>query len=120
MTDRDKGFAPDEGLETFFASARDDAALPGGDLLARIEAQALEMQPARRSPGEAGAGFWSQLRDALGGWKGVAGLTAACAAGLWLGIYPPEAMSDYLGQSAGLGTLGLDPLSGYDLALLEG
>ncbi|CUH82451.1 hypothetical protein SAMN04488093_11411 [Tropicibacter naphthalenivorans] len=109
----------DIGLDAFFAAARDDVPLPSGDLMARIQAEALAEMPvagARAAPG-----FWAQLRDALGGWKGAAGLAAACACGVWIGISPPEGLSDYWqGAEAGLGALGLDPVSGYDLALFEG
>ncbi|MEC7259674.1 MAG: hypothetical protein VXW58_17835 [Pseudomonadota bacterium] len=30
----------------------------------------------------------------LGGWYGLGGLVAACAAGVWLGLAPPAGMPD--------------------------
>lgn len=117
----------DLGLETFFAAARTEKPQPTGDFLARMEVLALEEQPLPQtevSPVQtavAEGGFLRQLRDALGGWAGMAGLATACAAGLWIGISPPEGLSDYWnGSAAALGTLGVDPLGGFDLAMMEG
>ena len=108
----------DRGLDAFFDAARDDAPMPSGDFMARIEAQALDALP---RPAPAAPGVLRQLLQALGGWPGAAGLAAACAAGLWFGFNPTLGVSDYLGlQAAEMDTLGVDPLSGYDLAMLEG
>lgn len=113
--DKDKG-----SLDDFFAVARDDAPLPSGDLLARIEAQALSEQPVAVAR-VAEPAWWRQILQALGGWRGATGLVTACAVGLWIGISPP-ALVDGLFESdtADLGTLGVDPMTGFDLALLEG
>lgn len=114
------------GLESFFAEARAEAPQPGGDFLARIEAQALAEQPAVRSgvPSRAAPspiGVLRQLRDALGGWAGMAGLATACAAGIWIGVSPPDGLTIFWGgDAAALGTIGVDPLSSFDLALMEG
>ncbi len=122
-----QGPGDDFGLETFFAAARADTPQPSGDFLTRMESLALAEQPLPQqcvTPVTAPAarvGLLRQLRDALGGWAGVAGLATACAAGLWIGIYPPEGLSDFWnGSTAGLGTLGVDPLGGFDLAMMEG
>jgi anti-sigma-K factor RskA len=107
-------------LDDFLAAARSEAPLPSGDLLARIEAQALAEQPVA-GPRSRPEPVWRQVLAVLGGWPGAAGLAAACAAGLWLGISPPAVVDGLLGaDTAGLGTLGIDPLSGFDLALMEG
>lgn len=110
------------GLQTLFDAASKEAPSPSAEFLARLEMQALREMPvawARVAPGP-----FASLREALGGWKGFAGLGAACAAGLWLGISPPEQMSDYiagtLGTDAVFGQIGLDPASGFDLAFIEG
>ena len=118
MTDRKDD---DLGLEALFAAARDEAPMPSGDFMMRLQDAALAEMPVAgarvRQPG-----VWAQLRDALGGWKGASGLAAACAVGLWLGINPPAVLSDYWPgvSQAGLGEIGLDPASGYDLAWIEG
>ena len=114
------------GLDAFFAAAQAEAPQPGGDLLARIEAQALAEQPAQRAEtpvvaGRRPSGLFGQLREALGGWAGVAGLATACAAGIWIGVNPPESLTVFWGgDAASLGTIGVDPLSSFDIALMEG
>ncbi|MBY6170933.1 hypothetical protein KUV73_16340 [Mameliella alba] len=115
----------DTALESFFAAARAETPQPGGDFLARMEAQALAEQPRPQADQEVIAvrrpGMLRQLREALGGWVGVTGLVTACAAGIWIGVNPPDSLSViWGGDAASLGTLGVDPLSGFDLALLEG
>lgn len=109
----------DLNLDDFFAANRDEPLAPADDFMAQLTAQALAEQPvagSRHSPS-----VWAQLRAALGGWAGLAGLATACAAGVWLGVAPPsgfDALFD-LQDVAGNG-LGLDPLSGFDLAMIEG
>lgn len=117
MTDR----KDETGLDALFAAARDEAPMPSGDFMTRLQAQALAEMP------QAGArvaepGFFAQLREALGGWKGASGLAAASLVGLWLGISPPAAVSEYWpgASQVSLGEIGLDPASGYDLAWIEG
>ena len=110
-----------DGLEMFFDAARQDPPQAHSDFLARIEAQALEIQNAQQaSIAATRCPVWRQLLQTLGGWSGAAGLAAACATGIWLGITPPAALDPLLGTAADLGSLGLDPLSGYDLAMMDG
>ena len=91
------------------------AETPSEALLARIEADALAALPApRRAP------LWPALRAALGGWPGIAGLAAASAVGLWIGIAQPSELDGLLGSQTALDALGVDPLSSYDLAWIEG
>ena len=108
----------DPDLNDFFAAARADRPEPSGDLLARIEAQAVAEMPvagaATRGPGPL-----RQLLQAFGGWPGATGLAAASAAGLWFGLSGAETLWTLVPlQSADLGAVGLDPLSGYDLAMM--
>ena len=110
MTDRDTG------LDEFFAAARAEAPLPSGDLLARIEAEALALQTRAATPAP---GLFAQVRAALGGWPGVAGLAAACAAGIWIGVAAPAGLGGAGDTAAGLGAVWVDPLSAYDLAMME-
>lgn len=109
-----------DGLDSFFAAAQEDAPMPSGDFMARMEAQALAERPMPASRGT-GPGLFGQFLQVLGGWQGMAGLAAACAAGVWIGVSPPEALWSLYGlQEAGLDVLGVDPLSAFDLALMEG
>lgn len=107
----------DIDLDLFFAAAREDDPAPSTDFMARMEAQALAALPdpaPRRS-------LWSHLMSAVGGWPGVAGLAAACAVGVWIGVVSPDGINTlFLLQDNALGTIGVDPLSGFDLAMMEG
>lgn len=108
------------GLDDFLDAARAETPLPSGDFMARLEAQALAAMPApaprRRAPG-----LMQQLLGALGGWPGAAGLATACAVGVWMGINPPAAIGDYIGTgTAELDSYGVEPMSGFDLAMMEG
>lgn len=123
MTER-KDDAP--GLDAFFDAARQAPPEPTADFMSRMTEAALDAQIAqsarRRAAAPQGAGLWRQLGQALGGWPGLAGLAAVCVAGLWLGVSLPAGLSDLLDPdaAAGLGTLGLDPVSAYDVAMMEG
>ncbi|WP_136439376.1 hypothetical protein [Pacificoceanicola onchidii] len=108
------------GLEDFFDAARAEAPLPSGDFMARIEAQALAAQPAPTAPKSA-PGLLRQVLETIGGWPGMAGLATACAVGVWMGVSPPASISPYIGTDAAeIDSFGVDPLSGFELALMEG
>lgn len=85
------------GLDAFFAAARSDARLPT-DLAARMVRDADGMHRSR-TPNRPGR--WAQLRDVLGGWYGMGGLVAACAAGVWMGFAPPAGLPDAVSLFAG-------------------
>ena len=97
MTTDDKS---ENGLETLFEKARKDAHdLPPG-LAQRMQADALRAQAdhlAGADPVDTVApGLWGALRDAIGGWAGLSGLAAACAAGIWIGVVAPAGLPDPL------------------------
>lgn len=79
--------APDrEGdalLDDFFAAARAEPPRVPADLMARVLADA-QARHAQRGPGA-----WALLRDLFGGRAGVAGLGAAAAFGVVLGVMQP-------------------------------
>lgn len=114
MTDKPR---TEDGLQRFFDAGRAAAAEPGGDLLARITAQALAEQQQRPVLAPE-PGVWALLMRALGGWPAMAGFAAAACTGVWLGFAPPEAVLAYFVDENVLNAL--DPISGYDFALLEG
>jgi len=109
-------------LDDFFAAARKTRPEPGADLLARVQADALAMQPvagARAAP--ARPGLWAQIVAALGGWPAVAGLATATVAGVWIGVAQPAGLADSLSAVLyGSETLSVDPIGAFDLVLLEG
>ena len=97
----------DAMLGTFFAAAqRTKTEMPVG-LAERMRADAAMVQDEfLRARAEAAApaagrdrapGLLAQLWSALGGWPALSGMTAACAAGVWLGVSPPTFLPDPVG-----------------------
>ncbi|PZX12562.1 hypothetical protein [Celeribacter halophilus] len=125
MTDRDDkrtGELTDVALNALFAEAREETALPSGDLMARVLADAEEvmaqreaeeaarlsaMRPKQRHP------VMEAIIAALGGWRAVAGLATAGVAGLAFGLGAPTtvtalATGSYVSDSA----LGIETSAG--------
>lgn len=123
MTDKTDGFGD---LDAFFDAARGGAPEVSDDFIARLTADALAEMPVAGARVVSRPGLFGQLKASLGGWAGFSGLAAACAVGIWVGVNPPATLTDGLGledlwgTSASLGEMGVDPLSGFELALLEG
>lgn len=90
----------DKDLEALFAAARDTRDdMPEG-LAARMVADADRIQQdqmAPVAPVRSRPGLWDQLQTLLGGWAGMGGLVAASAAGVWIGLAPPEFLPDPAG-----------------------
>ncbi|GGG74266.1 hypothetical protein GCM10011415_23360 [Salipiger pallidus] len=126
MTMTDDRRTEEGGLAPWFDAGRDEAPLPSGDWLARMEAMALEMQPAPAPAGiatpERAAPAWrGWLRDmlrGLGGWPAMAGLVAACATGVWFGVVAPSELSDWLAPAGRDAMTAIEPASGFDYAML--
>lgn len=84
----------DTGLDRLLAEARQDQ--PGADLMARVLADAARVQaggaaqPATASKARRGITWWRPLINAVGGWPGVSGVTAAGVVGLAVGLYAPD------------------------------
>ncbi|WP_146586240.1 hypothetical protein [Puniceibacterium confluentis] len=102
-------------LAGFFEAARLGGAEPTGGFMARMEADALRMQP--RPMIRRKQSLWRELLQGLGGWPAVAGLTAATCVGVWIGINPPDRLDALLEDPSAIQSV--DPLSGYDFAMLE-
>ncbi len=112
----------DSILEAHFAAARRvDADLPAG-LAARMLADADRVQAARQEVGREaradGAGLWRQFLALLGGWPAMGGLATACAAGVWLGIAPPDFLPDPVGLMVAEQSSSVDLLDSYSLSSL--
>ena len=95
MTDDDE--QTEAALAPFLAAARAEAPLPSPELLARV-LEAAEAEQARiarpaRGPAPRG-GLCARIRQGLGGWPALAGLTAAGLAGLWVGLALPVGVLD--------------------------
>ena len=59
--------------------------------------------------------LWAHLTGLIGGWQGMGGLVAACAAGVWLGLSPPADWADPM-QIVSPTTSSLDGWGGDTLA----
>lgn len=87
----------DDFLDALFAQARDEEVQPDDALLARVLADADEVQAGFASVQTAHpvtGSFWARLLDGLGGWPAVSGLAAATVAGIWIGVAPPASVAD--------------------------
>lgn len=132
------GVHPDEladmaELDDLFALAQDHTVQPRMDLMDRVLSDALAVQAlAQRSDEGAAArrrptvGFWRSALAALGGWPAMAGLVTASVAGVWIGMNPPEVLSDGAATVLALDSDAymVDVLPGFsteiDAALFEG
>ena len=86
--------------ETFAAMRAEDVPLSEG-LMDRIMMDADSVLAAQAQPVAArpAVSFGALIRDVIGGWPSFGGLAAATVAGLWIGISPPQVLTDL---SAGL------------------
>lgn len=123
MTMTDQRRKEEGTLASLFEAERQNAPVPSGDWMARMEALARTEQPAPRPSGTAApaprrrAG-WREALRAFGGWPAVVGLVAACATGVWIGIASPETMTPLISLDSSSQLSALDPASGFDYAML--
>lgn len=121
----DKRELDDLELDALFASARGQDTLPSGDLMERVLADALAVQTlaqASAAPVAPRRRWWQAALAAVGGWPAMAGLATAGVAGIWIGVSPPESLSDGASALFALETDGylVDVTSGFSLDLAEG
>lgn len=113
MTDEDKT------LDATFAQMCVDDVMPSEALIDRIMVDADRVLAAAIvAPVRPKQGLGAMLLDAIGGWPSLSGLAAATVAGVWIGVAPPDALSDlsagYLGTTVEVSPLGDDIFSGLD------
>lgn len=113
-------------LDALFSEAKRAPIDPSADLMARILADAQAAQPAEPviavPRGAVSAGMLSRLLTMLGGWAGVASLSAATVAGVWIGVAGPETLTDPLFTVLGSESAfeAFDGASGFDFTTFEG
>jgi hypothetical protein len=116
----------DTDIDDLFAIARDETLKPSAALMERVLTDGQALQP--RAPSHHRAkiapqpGFWSMLLSAIGGGGGLAGLTTATLAGLWIGFFQPSsvsAMTDVI-WSEGAAVDLVELIPSYDDFLTEG
>ncbi len=106
----------DHDLEAFFQAARDESPDPSADLMARILADAYDVQDQHTAETiltaadpvvtTAPRGVMASILRAIGGWPALAGLATATVAGVWIGYNPPAVFDtltlDLLDSSYGI------------------
>lgn len=125
MADMDKAPQAQPDLDDLFAAARDARpAMPDHLTAAILRDAELEQAGSRTAAARATGrirGRWAvlgQLVVAIGGWPAMGGLVAASAAGMWIGLAPPDFLPD-LGALAGLGDdRQVMPYDGYEMAMM--
>lgn len=126
MADKHDGI---DGLEGFFAAARQDAPEPSAAFVMRVMAEAEAMQAARQAAAPAVAarpagrgGVFDGLMALVGGWPALGGMVAAAATGLWIGFIGVDRIDGltavYLGASESASAVSLMP-EGDLFALME-
>jgi hypothetical protein len=115
MTDR----ITDTQLEALFAETRQEQAAPSDDLMSRILADAVSAQSPIVSAPPKTETFWSVFSAMIGGWPAASGLAAATVAGIWIGVAPPQGLSDVASTLTG-GSFTVDILPDADILALEG
>lgn len=114
--------ALDNMVDGFFTAAKSQDLHPSDDLMARVLRDAEREQPAQMMPDFGKPGVLQQLWGALGGWPAMAGLATATIAGVWMGFYPGDYVSEIMGQYTGSDSdlYLVNSLSLYDFNLGEG
>lgn len=122
MADMDKAPQGQSDLDDLFAAARGNRPAMPEHLTRAILADAAREQPGYQPVAPAPIGqrrsMLAQLVVAIGGWPALGGLVAASAAGLWVGIAPPDFVPDP-GVMAGIDESALTvPYDGYEMAIM--
>ncbi len=112
-------------LNSHFAAMRKAGAKPSDALMARVLADADAVQAGFQATAAPAMrlGRMQQLFRVLGGWPSVGGLVAATVTGIWIGVNPPNGLSDgvsevtqaYLGIDDTIYLVDIAPGSEFDL-----
>lgn len=121
------GFEKDapEALEGLFAELRSDVVEPTPDFMARILADAMEMQPEAKGLPVAQPerrGMVSSVLSMFGGWPAMAGLMTAAVTGIWIGAATPDVVNDTFAGLFGsdIGSALFETSGGFDFTQFEG
>lgn len=111
-------------LDALFSSARDQDTVPSMALMDRVMSDALAVQALAETTAAPvkPARWWSGALAAIGGWPAMAGLATACVSGIWIGVNPPDMVTDsaYALFSLETDAYLVDVVPGLSLDLLEG
>lgn len=120
MTDK-TDWLDDAKLDALMRDARDRAPVADAALMARVLADAQEVQAAVRTsaPVSPSRRFSDRLVEALGGWPGLSTLAACACVGLVVGISAPDTVIGYVPSSLSSDLSENTELFVGELALLE-
>jgi hypothetical protein len=105
----------DDDLDSLFAAAASQQVVPSQALITRVlaDAEAWQPQPLSATRARPGARHWiAQVADWFGGGMSLAGISAAAASGLFLGLAQPmpvATLTELLGGTAALDSFDLLP-----------
>ena len=98
----------DDALDRLFAEAAANPPAPSAELMDRVLADGLALQPARPVPARVssppGPGVLARLAALLGGPPALAGVTAAAFLGIAVGYLNPDAAENLAGGLMASGT----------------
>lgn len=110
-------------LRAHFEAGRNHRPEPSEALLARVLADAVQVQVARAAQATSSGveparetGLWRQVLRGLGGWPALTGLATATVAGIWIGLSPASGIEAYLDPGDPAYVVDLDPWQTFDLA----
>jgi len=106
-------------LDDTFAQMRDGGVDPSDALMNRIMMDADTVLAQGAAPvGRLRPTWRAALADLIGGWPSIGGLVAATMAGLWIGVSPPAALTNfsqgYLGTTVQVQLFETDIYAGLD------
>lgn len=110
-------------LEAFFEAEKNNPPEISTEFLAKIEADASDIQAGfdqNTVASDVTPSFWAALTAAIGGWPTIAGLATATVAGLWIGISPPQGLDSLTETILGSSQEYSDYLPNFDSVLTEG
>ncbi|MGR3616541.1 MAG: hypothetical protein ACU0BB_10905 [Paracoccaceae bacterium] len=114
MADTEKAFDELDGL---FSQARAQRPVVPDALKKNIlsDARTVQDEMSGVSQDTARSGLFEQIKAALGGWPSLGGLVAASLVGVWIGVAPP----DFLTENESLLTEATQDLDLFDSFALE-
>lgn len=114
-------------LDGFFDAAKAQNPEPSNALMARVMAQALEIQienapEIRVMPAPKPNNIWGAMLAAIGGWPAVTGLATATVAGVWIGFSATLGVGDAMVSvlASGQDVYVVDAFPGFDFDENEG
>ena len=88
-------------LNDLFEDVKQETVEPSDALMARVLADAAQLQPVKASAIVEAPSLWSRAITSIGGWGAMSGVAAAGVAGLWIGLTPPDSVDSWVAEAMG-------------------